>query len=77
MRGHGVSMLAVAAALGQLPTLFATKLALAYTAAIAVAYPYNAKLGYLNTLEPKYPMHYVPECLMAGLCGAGIMALMK
>merc|ERR1711934_440459 len=38
-----------------------------------VLYPWNAKLGYATDgkLPVKYPMHYVPEVLMAGLTGFG------
>ena len=40
-------------------------------------YPWNAKFGYLSPgLPTKYPMHYVPEVLMAVLTGLGIAAMM-
>ncbi len=41
---------------------------------IAVAYPYNAKFNWFDTYKVKYPMHYVPEILMAALLGAGYIA---
>ena len=38
-------------------------------------YPWNAKWGYLTpNLPAKYPMHYVPEVLMAALTVAGLAA---
>ena len=41
------------------------------------ALPVNAKFGYLSPgLPTKYPMHYVPEVLMAVLTGLGIAAMM-
>jgi hypothetical protein len=42
-----------------------------------VLYPWNAKLGYATDgkLPVKYPMHYVPEVLMAGLTGFGAYIL--
>ena len=40
-------------------------------------YPWNAKFGYLSPgLPTKYPMHYVPEVLMAALTCLGIAAMM-
>ena len=37
-------------------------------------YPWNA--AYISKLPVKYPMHYVPEALMAGFSVAGILAAM-
>ena len=51
--------------------------ALAMSVACGALYPWNAKFGYLSPgLPTKYPMHYVPEVLMAVLTGLGIAAMM-
>ncbi len=39
-----------------------------------LVYPWNA--AYISKLPVKYPMHYVPEALMAGFSVAGILAAM-
>ena len=49
------------------------KLLVAYNAMIGLVYPWNA--AYISKLPVKYPMHYLPEVLMAGLTVAGVLAL--
>merc|ERR1719311_1256944 len=45
----------------------------AYNFLVGLIYPWNA--AYISKLPVKYPMHYVPELLMAGLTVAGLLAL--
>ena len=73
-RGHGVSIAIGIWAITQLDTDAAFKVAMAWVAGIAVAYPYNAKFNWFDTYKVKYPMHYVPEVLMIALLGAGYIA---
>ncbi|KAJ1480051.1 hypothetical protein T484DRAFT_1627637, partial [Baffinella frigidus] len=69
------AMFTTAYALMKLPSEEAHKLALAWVVATGVIYPWNAKLGYIQSgLKPKYPMHYVPEILMLGLTVMGVLA---
>ena len=78
IRGQSVSLGGLCYALTLLPTDISVKLALASTVAIGLLYPYNAKFGYLTGAGfpvVKYPMHYVPEVLMAGMAIAGALAL--
>jgi len=78
IRGQSVSLGGLCYALTLLPTEAAVKIALATTVLIGLFYPYNAKFGYLTGEGfpvVKYPMHYVPEVLMAGLTLAGALAL--
>jgi hypothetical protein len=52
----------------KLATEDAVPVALAMSVACGALYPWNAKFGYLSPgLPTKYPMHYVPEVLMAVL----------
>ncbi len=61
----------------KLATEDAVPVALAMSVACGALYPWNAKFGYLSPgLPTKYPMHYVPEVLMAVLTGLGIAAMM-
>ena len=64
-------------AINQMPAEAGAKVLLVWTAAVAVLYPYNAKFGYLSKIEPKYPMHYVPEVLMPTLVAMGIISLLE
>jgi len=78
IRGQSVSLGGLCYALTLLPTEIAVKIALASNVLIGFLYPYNAKFGYLTGSgfpAVKYPMHYVPEILMAGLTLAGALAL--
>ncbi|GMI18841.1 hypothetical protein TeGR_g13871, partial [Tetraparma gracilis] len=53
----------------------AYKTAFFSTLATAVLYPYNAKFGFFSKeYKVKYPMHYVPEVLFAGLIVAALIA---
>jgi len=61
----------------KLSTEDAVPVATAMSCAVGALYPWNAKFGYLSPgLPTKYPMHYVPEVLMAVLTGLGIAAMM-
>lgn len=61
--------------LKKLPVAIAHKLALGWIGAIGLLYPLNAKFGLVsNGLPTKYPMHYLPEALMAGLTAMGALA---
>merc|ERR1711934_571672 len=72
IRGESVSILGMSYALHLLPTEQALPLATAVTIAVAVLYPYNAKLNLIGDKLPvKYPMHYVPEVLMGVLSIVG------
>mmetsp|Transcript_30806 Transcript_30806/g.91828 ORF Transcript_30806/g.91828 Transcript_30806/m.91828 type:complete len:136 (-) Transcript_30806:422-829(-) len=75
IRGQSVSIATVVYCMTKLPEDVAAKALLGLSAGIAVLYPFNAKFGYLSSLEVKYPMHYVPEALMLGLTVAGVLAL--
>ena len=77
VRGFSMTIFATCFAMYKLASFDATlaaQIAVASTTATAIFYPFNAKFGYLSQLEPKYPMHYVPEALMAGLVIGGILA---
>ena len=76
-RGASTSLLAAVYAINQMPAEAGAKVLLVWTAAVAVLYPYNAKFGYLSKVEPKYPMHYVPEALMLSLSLAGLYLTLK
>jgi len=47
--------------------------ALAWITAVGILYPWNAKFGYLSSQDAKYPMHYVPEVLIAGFVVMGAL----
>lgn len=50
----------------------ALNVALASTIVVGVLYPFNAKFGLIQKgLNPKYPMHYVPEAIMTILIISG------
>merc|ERR1712167_251624 len=75
VRGSAVGFMIAIAAILKLPTSDAHPLALLYSVACGVLYPWNAKFGSLTSgLPVKYPMHYVPELLMLGLTVAGVLA---
>ena len=76
IRGESVSIFGLCYCILQLESSLAVKVALATSAAVGVLYPWNAKFGYITSgLPTKYPMHYVPEVLMAVLTVAGALAL--
>jgi len=72
IRGGGVGWAALVWAARQLDVTTATSLMMFTSFAAGVAYPWGAKLNlFKNNLSLKYPMHYVPEALMAILTLAG------
>ena len=91
-RGAGVSIMWMAWSLTKLPleTVFLRAAAsraiprasratrrrplVVYNVLTGLVYPWNA--AYISKLPVKYPMHYVPEALMAGFSVAGILAAM-
>merc|ERR1711935_183896 len=61
----------------KLSTEDAVPVATAMSFVVGAVYPWNAKFGYLSPgLPTKYPMHYVPEVLMAVLTGLGVSCMM-
>jgi len=78
IRGQSVSLIGLCYCLTQMETGKAALVATISSAAVGILYPWNAKFGYFTpNLPVKYPMHYVPEFLMAGLTAAGVMTLMN
>lgn len=76
IRGESVAIVAMCFLLKNVPTELAVQVATAVSLAIGILYPWNAKFGYLTPgLKLKYPMHYVPECLMLGLTVAGVCSM--
>ena len=57
IRGQSVSIATVVYCMTKLPEDVAAKAMLGLSAGIAVLYPFNAKFGYLSSLEVKYPMY--------------------
>ena len=74
IRGHAATIAAASYALFALPAEIGHKVAWAWTAGIALLYPYNAKFSALSSYAPKYPMHYVPEVLMGTFLVLGALA---
>ena len=70
-RGSGLAIAGVAYAMYKLDVPL--KLLVAFNAMVGLVYPWNA--AYISKLPVKYPMHYLPEVLMAGLTVAGVLAL--
>ncbi len=76
-RGSSTAWLGLAYAVGQMPTAAAAKLCTAVSFVCGVLYPWNAKFNLIGEkLDPKYPMHYVPEVLMGLLTVSGIVVSM-
>eukprot|EP00793_Prasinoderma_coloniale_P003626 PRCOL_00003001-RA len=76
VRGQSVSLLGLIYCVSKLNTEAALPICAACSAAIAVLYPYNAKFNLIGEKLPiKYPMHYVPEVLMAVVTAAGAFLL--
>jgi len=75
IRGQAASLGSLIYCLQNMKAELAAKAMLGLSLGIAILYPFNAKFGYLSQLEVKYPMHYVPEVLMAGMTIAGVLAL--
>jgi hypothetical protein len=78
LRGMSVPLVMASWAMMQLDTSVAHAPVVLYAIAIALAYPWNAKLGYLlkNKLDCKYPTHAVPEIMLASLAIAGLLSLL-
>jgi len=77
IRGESVSMLGLCYAVSLLSTEQALPICAMTSLAIGILYPWNAKFGYISEgLPVKYPMHYVPEVLMAVLSAAGLYLMM-
>jgi len=77
IRGQSATIFSLCYALTQLPTKIAVKVCTAFSVGIGLLYPWNAKFGYLQKMPVKYPMHYVPEVLMAALSISGLLAMKK
>ena len=76
IRGSSVALLANCYLLTQIPTDVAVKVATATTIAVGVLYPWNAKFNLIGDKLPvKYPMHYVPEILMAVMTALGLYCI--
>ena len=76
IRGHAVTIFSNVFLTLHVDTAVAAKAALATSVGIGILYPWNARFGYLTPNLPlKYPMHYVPECLMLALSLAGAVAV--
>jgi hypothetical protein len=68
IRGSSIGFLGLVYALQAVPTAAAASIGLATSFACGVAYPWNTKFNLLkDNLSAKYPMHYVPEVIMAVL----------
>ena len=77
-RGAGVAIAGVAYAMWDFAKNVAgdaagLKVLIAYNFLVGLVYPWNA--AYISKLPVKYPMHYLPEILMAVLTAAGLLAL--
>jgi len=78
IRGQSVSLLGLCYCVTKLPAEQGALVSAVSSAAVGILYPWNAKFGYINKgLPVKYPMHYVPEVLMAGMTLGGVLALMN
>ena len=72
IRGSSVGFGGLVYAVQQLDVATGARIAFFASFACGVLYPWAAKFNYLkNNLSVKYPMHYVPEVLMALLTLAG------
>ena len=72
IRGSGCAWAAVVWAARQMDATTATTMMMATSFVCGILYPWNAKFNlFKNNLSVKYPMHYVPEILMAALSLAG------
>jgi hypothetical protein len=78
IRGSSVGFLGLVYCLQQMPTADAVKVATVASAATGMLYPWNAKFTFVGEKLPvKYPMHYVPEVLMAVLTLAGAYVMQQ
>ena len=72
-RGSGLAIAFGAWAMSKLSADVSFLPILIYNVLVGLVYPWNA--AYISKLPVKYPMHYVPEVLMAALSIAGLLAL--
>lgn len=70
-RGAGVAIAFTAYAMYKFDV--PVQLIVAYNILVGLVYPWNA--AFISKLDVKYPMHRVPEILMAALAVAGLLAL--
>ena len=76
IRGSSAGFGAAVYAMSLLAANQAAQVAFYLAAAVAVLYPFNAKFNlFKDNLSVKYPMHYVPEVLMATLTLLGAYVL--
>merc|ERR1711939_1119184 len=76
IRGSSVGFGTTVFLVNQVPTAMGVQVATAITLAIGILYPWNAKWNMIGEKLPvKYPMHYVPEVLMAVLSAGGLYAI--
>jgi hypothetical protein len=76
IRGSSAAIGAAIYAMSLLAANQAAQVAFYLAAAVAVLYPFNAKFNlFKDNLSIKYPMHYVPEVLMATLTLLGAYVL--
>ena len=72
IRGSACGFAAAIWAMRQLPVATGVQLGFYLALGCGILYPWNAKFNlFKNNLNVKYPMHYVPEVLMALLSAAG------
>ena len=73
IRGQSCAWLGLVYAVHKLPQSEQLPICTGVALACGILYPWNAKYGYLSKgLKVKYPMHYVPEVLMAVLTVGGL-----
>jgi hypothetical protein len=76
IRGQAPGWAAVCYCIQRLDTSEAVQVCTAVTILIGLVYPWNAKFNFTGDKLPvKYPMHYVPESIMAGLSLAGLYVM--
>jgi hypothetical protein len=77
IRGQAPGWAAVCYCVSQkLETSDAVQVCTALSILVGIIYPWSAKFDYFGDKLPvKYPMHYVPEVLMAGLSLAGLYVM--
>jgi hypothetical protein len=77
VRGQAPAWAAVCYCITQkLETSDAVQICTVLSISIGLCYPWNAKFDFTGDKLPvKYPMHYVPEILMAALSGVGLLII--
>ena len=72
IRGSACAFALAIWAMRQLPVATGVQMGFYLALSCGILYPWNAKFNWFkNNLPVKYPMHYVPEVLMALLSAAG------